>query len=137
MGNYCSLSHTLWSIAQYNIRAEGVECIAIRRMFLLAPSCSSSRASSPSFIHTRPKMHGTHCYYSVKSYVIHTTGELAKELACDRMRDEVLLCWPTLWVRLRGGTAGLELPNACKDVLWTLTGATGSILIAKHLHRNQ
>lgn len=65
-----------------------------------------------------------------------TGVEPAKELACDMMREEVLVCWvPTDCVRLRGGTAGLDadeeapLPNACTEVLWTLTGATGSILM--------
>lgn len=65
------------------------------------------------------------------------TGVDPKELVCDKIRDEVLVCWcPTDCVRLRGGTAGLllldddaPLPKACREVLWTLTGATGSILM--------
>lgn len=63
-----------------------------------------------------------------------------KEFGCDNIRDEVLVCWfPTDCVLLRGGTAGLlladddppaaPLPKACKELRWTRTGATGSILI--------
>lgn len=67
-----------------------------------------------------------------------------KEFGCDNIRDEVLVCWfPTDCVLLRGGTAGLlladddpapPLPKACKELRWTRTGATGSILIFRVLH---